>query len=161
MRDLLRHQWDALAAREQRLLQWGGVCALLLLVLAIQLPLQRKVQALRTSIATRQADGVWLQANATQLAALGPAAPAFASTESLLVRVDRAAREAGLGAALVGSQPAGDGALRVQLQAVGFNALLSWLAAMAEQQGISVDTATLDAASEAGMVNATLVLRSR
>jgi type II secretory pathway component PulM len=161
MLDRLHQQWDSLAAREQRMLQWGGACALVLLLLAVQLPLQRKLQALRSSIATHLVDAAWLRANGPQLAALGPALPVSTASESLLVRVDRSAREAGLGAALVGSQPAGDGALRVQLQAVRFNAVVTWLAAVADQQGIAVDTATFDAAAEAGLVNATLVLRSR
>ena len=161
MRELLQRRWDLLTAREQRLLQWGGVGAAVLLLLAVQLPLQGALRALRTSISAHQADAAWLQANAAQLSALGPPPSAGSPTDSLLVRVDRSARDAGLGAALVGSQPAGDGALRVQLQAVRFNTLVSWLGAAAEQQGIGVETATIDAAAEAGTVNATLVLRAR
>ena len=161
MRARWKQYWDSLAVREQHLLMWGGAVALVLLLLAVQLPLQAKLHTLQARIASHHADAAWLQANATQLSALSPASPASSSSDSLLVRVDRSARDAGLGAALVGSQPAGDGALRVQLQAVRFNALISWLAAVAEQQGIRVDTATVDAAAEAGMVNATLVLRAQ
>ena len=161
MRARLQQQWNSLAAREQRVLAWGAGCALALMLLAVQLPLQRKLQALQSSIATHRADLAWLQVAGPQLAALGPAPLGTSGNESLLVRIDRSARETGLGSALVASQPAGDGALRVQLQSARFNTVMAWLAQLSEQHSVSVDTATIDAASEAGMVNATLVLRSR
>ena len=161
MRARLQQQWNSLTMREQRMLGWGAGCALVLMLLAVQLPLQRKLQTLQSSIATHRTDLAWLQVAGPQLAALGPAPLTASSNESMLVRIDRSAREIGLGSALVASQPAGDGALRVQLQAARFNTVMAWLAQLSEQHSVSVDTATIDAASEAGMVNATLVLRSR
>ncbi len=161
MRDRLQQQWNSLTVREQRMLGWGAGCAVVLILVAVQLPLQRKLQTLQSSVATHRADLAWLQAAGPQLAALGPSPLAVSGNESLLVRIDRSAREIGLGSALVASQPAGDGALRVQLQAARFNTVVAWLAQLSEQHSVSVDTATIDAASEAGMVNATLVLRSR
>lgn len=153
--------WEGLALRERRTVLWGAAVAALLVWLAIQWPLQRRLAALQASVAAQRADLAWVQANATRLAALGPVPLAAPGGESLLARIDRSARQAGLGASLSGSQPAADGALRVQLQQARFDALLAWLARLANEQAVTVDTATMDAAGEPGLVNATLVLHSR
>lgn len=153
--------WQGLAAREQRVVVWGGAFAAVLVWLAVQWPLQRRVAALQASVAAQRADLAWVQANAGRLAALGPVSLAAPSNESLLARVDRSAREAGLGAALSGSQPAADGALRIQLQQARFDVVVAWLARLANEQGVTIDTATMDGAGEPGLVNATLVLHSR
>jgi type II secretory pathway component PulM len=84
-----------------------------------------------------------------------------ATQDSLVVLIDRAARESGLGQALTGSQPSGDGGMRVQLEKAPFNSLVAWLARLSEQNGVRVESASIDAANEPGLVNAGIVLRIR
>jgi general secretion pathway protein M len=155
--------WYAgLAAREQRVVFIGGIAAGILLLLAVVLPLHRQTAALEKRIATKQADLAWMQAVAPSLAAAGPQRAAAAGPqESLVVLVDRTARESGLAQALTGSQPSGDGGLRVQLEKAQFNALVAWIARLSEQSGVSVESASVDAAAEPGLVNAGVVLRQR
>jgi type II secretory pathway component PulM len=47
----------------------------------------------------------------------------------------------------------------VRLDKASFDALVGWLARLAEQNGIRVESATVDAAGAPGLVSASLVLR--
>ncbi len=95
---------------------------------------------------------------APELAAAAP--PPAASGESLLVIIDRSARESGLAGALSGSEPGGPGSLSVRLEKAPFDTLVAWLARLAQQNGVSVDSATIEKAGAPGTVNAAIVLRS-
>ncbi len=72
--------------------------------------------------------------------------------------IDRSARESGLGGALAGSEPSGPGALSVRLQKASFDTLITWLGRLAQQNGIRVDSASIDSAGAPGLVNAAIVL---
>lgn len=158
--DNLRSWYGGLATREQRFVLGGGVAIAVLVLLAIGLPLQRQVTELQKRVVRKQADLVWMQSVAPTLAAAGPVVAASnGPKESLLVLIDRTAREASLGQALTGSQPNGDGGLRVSLEKADFNSVIAWIARLAEQQGVSVESATIEAAGEPGVVNAGIVLR--
>ena len=160
--DSLQTWYAGLAKREQRFVSVGAVAVAVLLLLAVGLPLQRQVSGLQQRIARKQADLLWMQSVAPTLAAAGPVAVAGnGPQESLLVLIDRTAREAGLGQALTGSQPSGDGGLRVTLEKANFNSVVSWTARLAEQHMVSVQTATIEAAAEPGTVNAGIVLQRR
>ncbi|HEV7633667.1 MAG TPA: type II secretion system protein M [Steroidobacteraceae bacterium] len=159
--DSLRSRYDQMTPREQRLVLAGGVVAVVLLLFAVILPLHRSAATLDSRIERKKADLAWMQGIAPALAAAGPAPSVPGSQESLLVVIDRSARESGLAQALTGSQPSGDGALRVQLEKAEFNNLVAWLARLATQNGVQVETASIDATGEPGQVNAGIVLRSR
>ena len=155
--------YGRLAEREQRVVTYGALAAGILVVLAVLIPLHSKLAATQKRVTTKQADLVWMQAVAPAVAAAGPL-PATATSgpqESLVVMVDRTARESGLAQSLTGSQPSGDGGLRVQLEKAAFNSLVTWLARIDEQNGVQVESATVDAAGEPGTVNAAVVLRGR
>jgi type II secretory pathway component PulM len=80
--------------------------------------------------------------------------------ESLIVIVDQSARESGLGSSLAGSQPSGAGNLSVQLQKAPFDSLVGWLARLSQQNGVQIESATIDSAGEPGLVDASLVLKN-
>src|ERR1019366_9090800 len=105
-------------------------------------------------------DLVWLRSMVPQLAGLSASAPP-PLRESLVVLVDRTARQAGLEKALVGSQPSGDGGLNVRLEQTPFDSLVAWLAQLRESYGVRVDSAVVDTGHAVGTVNASLVLHAR
>ncbi|MGH8257162.1 MAG: type II secretion system protein GspM, partial [Steroidobacteraceae bacterium] len=105
-------------------------------------------------------DLAWLRSMAPQLAGALPAHAAAPLHESLVVLVDRTARDAGIGKALVGSQPSGDGGLNVRFEGAPFDAMVAWLSQLGERYGVRADSATIDAAKAAGTVDATLVLHA-
>jgi type II secretory pathway component PulM len=82
-----------------------------------------------------------------------------ANGESLVVLIDRSAREAGLVKALTASQPAGNGAMRVQFTSADFNLLLGWLHRLSTQQGLRIEDASVTTGGTPGIVNASVQLR--
>ena len=153
--------FDSLNEREQRMLIVGGVCVALILVFGIIMPLNRSVAHAHARLAAKQADLVWMRGVAPELAAAGTGPSTPTSQRSMLVVVDRAAREAGLGTALTSSEPSGAGGLQVRLEKAPFDAIVGWLARLSEQDGIRVDSATMDNSGQPGVVNAGIVLHTR
>jgi type II secretory pathway component PulM len=156
--DSLQQSYDALSERERRMVGFGAVIAAVLLVFVVLLPLDRSVSRAHERLMKERADLAWMQGVAPELAS-SPQPPSAAG-ESLLVIVDRSAREAGLASSLAGSEPAGPGSLSLRLQKAPFDMLIAWLARLAQQNGIRVDSATIDTAGEPGLVNAAVVLHS-
>ena len=148
----------SLSSRDRRTLLLGAAIAAILFVLAVVLPLDRSVARLHDQVNRKQADLVWMRSAAPEIAAAGPMRRA--SGESLIVIVDQSARESGLGGSLAGSQPSGRGGLNVQLEKAPFDALIGWLARLSQQNGVQIESATIDTAGSPGTVNASLVLKS-
>jgi general secretion pathway protein M len=148
----------ALPERERRLVMAGGVLAVIILVFGILIPLDRSVAHAQERLAKKHADLSWMQSVAPELAASAP--PPAASGESLLVIIDRSARESGLAGALSGSEPGGPGSLSVRLEKAPFDMLVAWLARLAQQNGVTVDSATIERAGAPGLVNAAIVLHT-
>jgi general secretion pathway protein M len=156
--DSLVERFAALSARERRMVLVGAVAAVLIVVFGILLPLDRSVAHAQQRLAKKHADLAWMQGVAPEIAASAP--PPAASGESLLVIVDRSARESGLAKSLAGSEPGGPGILSVRLEKAPFDALVAWLARLAQQNGVSVDSATVEKAGAPGVVNAAIVLHA-
>jgi len=151
----------ALAERERRLVIWGAIGAAILIVLLVLVPLHSKTASAAARVAKKSSDLTWMRSVAPQLANAGPAAETPASQESLVALVDRAAREAQLGDSLVSSDPSGEGGLRVRMEQARFDVMVAWLARLREQHGVQVVSATVEGAGEAGIVDASFVLRPR
>jgi len=153
--------YQSLAERERRFVLFGALAGTLLLVFAMLLPLDRSVSRAQERLARKHEDLVEMRRIAPELAAAGPALAAPTAQGSLIRIVDNAAREAGLGSALVSSEPAGKDGLRVRLDKAPFDTLVAWLARLAQQHGIGVESATIDTAGAPGIVNAGIVLHTR
>ena len=151
----LQAWYASLAERERKTVLYGGLVAAALLVFGGVWKLGSAVEAAESRMEAKRADLAWMQAVAPRIRAL----PAARPDESLPLLVDRTAREAGLAGALSGSDPAGPGALRVRLQGASFDAMVVWLGRLQQERGIVVDSASVDAGDEEGLVNASLVLR--
>jgi len=145
----------ALPARERRTLAIGLVAIALIVVFGVLIPLDRSVAHAQQRLLKKRADLAWMQEVTPELAAFGPAlAP---SGESLLLIIDRSARESGLASTLT-SEPAGPGSLSVRLQKAPFDTMIAWLTRLAQQKGVNIESATIEKADPAGLVNAAIVL---
>jgi type II secretory pathway component PulM len=153
--------FGSLNERERRMVVIGGICIALLLVFGVIVPLDRSVTKAQARVVTKQADLAWMRGVTPELLAAGPGVAPPSSQRSMLVIVDGAAREAGLAKSLTSSEPSGAGGLQVRLEKAPFDALIAWLARLSEQDGIRVDSATMDAAGQSGIVNAGIVLHTR
>jgi len=155
----MKLSFDTMTEREQRLVMLGAVAAVLIVIFGVLLPLDSSVSKARARITQKQADLLWMRGVAPYLAAV----PTHqgGTGESLLVVVDRSAKESGLEKSLAGTEPSGPGAIQVRLEKASFDAIIGWLSRLSQQNGLSVDGATIDNAGGPGIVNAAIVLRQQ
>lgn len=150
---------DSLSERDLRTLKIGGIVAALLLVYIV-IQLDSSVSSAHKRITKKSEDLVWMRSNVGELASLGTASPGGSGGQSLLVIVDRSAHESGLASSLAGSEPSGPSGLSIRLQKAPFDNVVGWLGRLSQQNGIRVDSASIESAGSPGMVNAALVLRT-
>ena len=156
----MKLSYDTMSPREQQLVKYGGIAAIAMLIFGVLLPLNSSVAKARSRVSQKQADLVWMRGAAPVLATMVPAHQG-SNGESLLVIVDRSARESGLGSALAGTESSGPGGIQVRLEKASFDAMIGWLSRLSQQNGIGVDGATIDTAGAPGVVNAAIVLRQQ
>jgi general secretion pathway protein M len=147
-----------LSAREQRMVLIGGAIAVVILIFLILIPLDRSVAHAQARLAKKKGDLAYMQDVAPEIR--GGIPSGVPSGESLVVIVDRSAREATLGPSLAGSEPGATGTLSVRFNHAPFDTLVTWLGRLAQQNGVTVDSATIEKAGPPGVVNAAIVLHS-
>jgi general secretion pathway protein M len=151
----LKAWYAGLQQREQRMVAIGAVVlGALILVGGILLPLQSAVSSAQKRTATKREDLAWMRVNAPEIQTAGPAL-ASDTGEAPVVTVDRVGREVGLGSALRGTQPSGNG-VRVQLEGAPFDTLITWLATLDQRYGLAIESITVDRAARPGVVNANI-----
>ena len=155
----VREWFDNLSERERNLVYAAGaVVGVALVYLVLVLPFQTSGKRMAARVEQKTADLAWMQASASQAMAAAGVAQAGSGGESLVVLVDRTAREAGLGASLRDQSPDGNNGLRLQVQGASFDTLITWLANLQQQYGVSIDSAVVGGGTP-GFVNATLSLK--
>ena len=156
----VRDWFDNLSERERNLVYAAGaLVAVALVYLVLVLPFQTSGKRMAARVAQKTADLAWMQASAPQAMAAAGAAQAGGGGDSLVVLVDRTAREAGLGSSLRDQSPDGNNGLRLRIEGAPFDTLVTWLASLQQQYGVSIESATVGAAAADGFVNATLTLQ--
>jgi general secretion pathway protein M len=135
----------------------GGLLALALIYLLLVLPFTTTSRKLESRVEKKGADLAWMRQVAPQAMAAAGMSQARGNGESLVVVVDRTAREAGLGTTLRDQSPNGNAGVRLRIEGASFDTLVTWLVILQQQHGVSIETATIDAAGP-GLVNATLSL---
>jgi general secretion pathway protein M len=156
----MRAWFQGLSDRDRQIVTYGGIGAGILLIIALVLPLNRNITQAKQRVANKQNDLAFIQSAVPQLASAGPGAAGAASGENLVVIIDSSAREGGLGKSLSSTQPTGEKTLRVRFDRAPFDGLMAWLARLAQNHGVSVESAEIEFAGEPGMVNAGLVLKA-
>jgi general secretion pathway protein M len=156
----VREWFDNLSERERNLVYAAGaLVGVALVYLVLVLPFQTSGKRMAARVAQKTADLAWMQASAPQAMAAAGVAQAGGSGDSLVVLVDRTAREAGLGTSLRDQSPDGNNGLRLRIEGASFDTLVTWLASLQQQYGVSIESATVGGAAAPGFVNATLSLK--
>jgi type II secretory pathway component PulM len=155
MRDWLA----GLDSRERMMLIAGGVLAVMIVWWGlIWAPLGSRNLELAEAVAEKQRMLATLQRARAVTPASGLQVDA-ATRQSLVLLVDQTHRSFGLEGRLLRTQPDGTDGIRVTFQEAAFDGLAGWLGTMQTSYGIVVESATIDGARSAGVVNATIVLR--
>jgi general secretion pathway protein M len=157
----LRVWLTGLSPRERTLvLAAGGLTLVAALYFAFVLPLTAMTGRREARVEQKSADLAWMRqvAPAVGAAAASGGAADMPTGESLVVLVDRTAREAGLGAALRDQSPNGEAGLRLRLEAAAFDQLIEWLGRLQQRHGVAIEAANFDATGNPGLVNASLTL---
>lgn len=159
--------WRGRSEREREALIFGAVAALLLSVYAlVWAPLEDALARLRTQVSAQHTELAWLRDARARLELLRRRAEESGAdrgqtqTPSLPTLVDSSARAAGLGERLLQVEPRPERRVSVRFEQVGFDALLRWLALLAERHAIAIDSAVLEPHAVSGRVDARLVLRA-
>lgn len=157
----LKDWYYGLQPRERAIIGGGAILVLLTAIYMLALaPFYRSVSTLTTSVEGKKADLAWMGSVAGEVQALSANQPMVATPtdESLVVLVDRTAREAGLSSALTGQTPNGETGIRVRLEGAGFDQAMMWLANLELSHAVAIESATFDRTSTPGQVNVNLVL---
>jgi general secretion pathway protein M len=80
------------------------------------------------------------------------------STQSLVLVIDQTTRSSGLAQHLKRNQPDGADSIRLRFENAPFDTLITWLNTLQNQHGISVTSANIDSAPQAGRVNCNLTV---
>lgn len=150
-------RWRQFTPRERGLLLLtAGVLALLLGYGLLWSPWQAARGRLGAENARLQADLAWLQQLAPQVEALRAQQPAQVAAEGPLpVRLDSSLRAAGLGEHLLRLEPAPDGSVKLWLNDLPFDTLLTWLGELGAQ-GVTVQSLGSSPTATPGLVSARL-----
>jgi general secretion pathway protein M len=159
MIDRLRAWYLGRTPREQRVVAAGSVALALLLVFGGLLwPLHSATSRALQRSEARRADLDWMRANESEIRTGAMLLPRDTG-EAPVVLVDRVGQENGLASAFRGTQPsAGGRGVRVQLEAAPFDVMITWLGALEQHYGLTIETVTVERGAKPGIVNASVTL---
>jgi general secretion pathway protein M len=147
--------------RERVLVLGGGAVVLLVAIYFLALaPFYAALNGSAQRVAKKEGDLAWMRSVGGEVLALSASAPSAAAptNESLVVLIDRAARECGLGSSLTGQTPSGENGIRVRLEQAEFDKMVVCLGSLQQSHSVAIESATIDRTAKPGFVNASLVL---
>ena len=157
----IKDRINALQPRERIIVIGGTILVLVTAVYVFGLaPLYAAVGSQAKRVEQKEGDLAWMRSVAGEVAMLSASAPSRPgpSNESLVVLIDRAARECGLGSSLTGQTPNGENGIRVRLEGAEFDKIMVCLGTLQQVHAVDVESATIDRTGKPGLVNANLVL---
>ena len=155
MRDWLA----GLDARERAMVLAGAVLGAIIIFWGlIWTPLAGRTTELTENLDTKQRMLTTLQ-RARALSGTSGSQIDASARQSLVLLVDQTHRSYGLEGSLSRNQPDGSDGIRVTFQDAAFDGLIAWLGELHASYGVAVESATIEGARLAGVVNVTVVLR--
>jgi len=157
----LREIWIGLNASERRLLAMGGaLLVIVLLFVMLWLPLEKDLARLRVSVPQDRTQLEHMRALADAVRPMRAKLRTRSAGATPLSAVDAMLTAQNLRSAVTHLEADGGNGVRLTLEGVPFNTLVSLLTELQDTQQLVVDSATLDAQTKPGLVNANLRLRS-
>jgi len=155
-----RRQYSLLAPRE-RLMLLGAVVFLsgVLLYFVLVNPAINAAADAKQTLASKQALIQWMKSNESQVAQLrkqNGASSKPSSSQSFLALVNRSSGQYSV--PLKRYEPEGQNKLRVWVEDVPFNGLISWLNELQAKNAINVVNISIDAQKDPGIISAKIIL---
>jgi general secretion pathway protein M len=159
--EALSAYWQARDPRERAILLVGGIVAvILLLYLLVWDPIQSDRQRLVRDLPKLRAQVEQFRRDAEEAEGLRARAKSRGPGQSLQAAVESSAKQANLGGAIKSVQALGTERAQVSGASVPFDGFVRWIAAIAQSDGVSVDSIQASAAAEPGRLQVeSLVLR--
>jgi general secretion pathway protein M len=156
----LRDAWGKLAPGERRLAMIGGVLVgVTLLYVLLWLPVQKELARLRVSVPEERAQLQRMRAQAASIKPLRARSGAKPAPGTLLPVIEQTATARGMRGFVTRLEADGGTGVQLTLEAAPFNSLLSWLADLQDSHSLHIESASMDAHTAPGTVNAKLKLR--
>jgi len=156
--------WNQLKPSERTIISVGGIIlAVLILYLAVLEPFMLKSDEFTTKVAQQKTQIEWLKKKSLEVKQLqasssGGKRSARKSGESLLVVVDRTAKQNRLADSLKRVEPDGSERVRVWLDNASFDEVAKWLSLLQSNYQLDIESAVFDKVEAAGRVNVRLVI---
>ncbi len=155
----LRAHWRNLQPRERLLVGAGGIFAAAALLYALLwVPMTHEISRLRTAVPAAQAQLRQMQAQLAEVKQLKASPAARRPTSDLRAVVEQSAAANGMKKHVTRLEERGEKAVKLALDGVSFNSLISWLSDLQKQSALRVESATVQSHSAPGLVDARLVL---
>lgn len=154
---------DSLNPRERRLVIGGG--AFLLVFILYQLawaPFANGVLNMQVKVDKQQQDLLWMQQAAEEVRALqgGGGARRPVLSGSLLGLIEKTARQGGLGSSIRKVQPEGQKGVRIWMDKVSFDAVMTWLDELQVKQGVMISSFSAERTPQPGRVNVRILVEA-
>lgn len=160
---MMMSYWNQLKPSERMIVSIGGIIiTILILYLAVLEPYKLKSEEFALKVTKQKSQNEWLKKASLEVKQLqgssNGANKKRKSGQSLLVVVDRTARQNKLAEFLKRVEPEGSSRVRVWLDDAPFDLVSKWLSLLQTKYQLDVETAVLDKVEAVGRVNARLVI---
>lgn len=153
-------KWDSLQQREKVMLSTMiVVLTTFIFYVALWRPISKDITKYRASVPKAEAALAVMRVQAAKIKSFKSKVPR-ANSGGLLTQLETAANQRGLRQYITKMEPDGDTGVRITIEGVSLNNLLTFLSGLHKSSGLRVDNATINPATETpGIVNARLVLK--
>lgn len=153
-------RWRALQPRERLLVSVAAVVAgVFLFYLLLWVPMNAELARLRASVPKDQERLARMRAQAMEVNQLRASGAAMQTGANILSVIEQTATSRGFKQNITRMEPDGSHGANLTLDGVDFNTLVTWLAELQRQNGVRVESLTLEALAGPGLVKGRVALR--
>jgi len=158
----MRQTFENLSASERTLVIVASVVLLSGLIYGLAWrPLQVSIEEQGKKLERNLKSVEWMRQSALELKRFNARASVQGNggaRQSILALVDQTARKAGLGGTIKRVEPAGTGKVRIRMESVAFDDMISWLEGLLGPAAITIESIAIDRSDQTGLVDAHLTL---
>lgn len=157
----VRSNWEKLQPRERIMVAaMIAVITIFLFYVLFWLPITKDLKKLRVSVPKAEAALALMRVQAVKIKSLKSRLPRANGSGGLLSQLEQAATQKGLRQFITQMEPDGSSGVRMTIEGVSLNNLLSLLSGLHKKSGLRVENATISPITESpGIINARLVLK--